>query len=626
VSALACTPPEVAAPPPACDALAEGHEELQILDPIGPLRSARTWAPWVTALPSTLSRGDLVACVDGEPVSDPEAMTRPGSSTREEAWQHLRTLDLTGLDPGEHTLRVVLRDQDGAHFVSTAPLDLQRGAHRIGLRIEDAFGAPTEARVVVTQDGDPYPLDVGAAPVDKHGRDHPSTAIFVPSEGDALWLDQGVYRLVAVRDVRDELAALDLVVSGPAEHTLVVRREVDDQRISADLHVHTGRSFDAVLPDRVRFGALQAAGVEVAVITDHNLVDGTLPAVDGVALVPGVEADVRDPTTVEGHNWDWAHLNAFPIAVGTALPPATQPTIGAVLDAYRARQALTPFPGGEEALLLQLNHPRGIQFRPDQAPQRGAWPMFNTLGFDPSLPIGVGINGWLIEEEPATGTTALHVDAMEILNRFSFELYLEVRDDWFSLLNQGLRLTGTGNSDSHGAWIELVGLPINLLEPEVLRADGTIEPVVFVDAVARGRVTVSTGPVLSLTVTASDGSEVGPGRTAQGAREAVVRVQAASWVPVPQVRLVIDGVVVELEELPARAEGEALDRTFRWPLALEADGWVLAEAGWPLDGELSPADLPGGDYALVAPGYVPLGFTNPVRVDVDGGGWRPPGL
>ena len=54
---------------------------------------------------------------------------------------------------------------------------------------------------------------------------------------------------------------------------------------------------------------------------------------------------------------------------------------------------------------------------------------------------------------------------------------------------------------------------------------------------------------------------------------------------------------------------------------------MLAEAGWPLqlgDDGLQP--LVEGDYALVAPGYVPLGFTNPIRLDGDGGGWTPPGL
>ena len=59
------------------------------------------------------------------------------------------------------------------------------------------------------------------------------------------------------------------------------------------------------------------------------------------------------------------------------------------------------------------------------------------------------------------------------------------------------------------------------------------------------------------------------------------------------------------------------------PLAFERDSWVLAEAGWPLEREDRPL---GTTYATIAPGHVPIGFTNPVFLDADGDGeWRPTG-
>ena len=58
---------------------------------------------------------------------------------------------------------------------------------------------------------------------------------------------------------------------------------------------------------------------------------------------------------------------------------------------------------------------------------------------------------------------------------------------------------------------------------------------------------------------------------------------------------------------------------------MAADSWVVAEAGWPLEDDATTSPVVEGLYGLVAPGYVPIGFTNPVRIDADGDGeWRPP--
>jgi hypothetical protein len=105
-----------------------------------------------------------------------------------------------------------------------------------------------------------------------------------------------------------------------------------------------------------------------------------------------------------------------------------------------------------------------------------------------------------------------------------------------------------------------------------------------------------------------------------------VRVRAAPWVPVPEVRVVVDGKVVEVVSLDPWAVGE--DGVTRHELDLEMvltrDSWVLAEAGWPL-GEAYPEGGVGlGKYAWVAPGYLPVGFTNPVWLDWDHDGtWMP---
>ena len=173
--------------------------------------------------------------------------------------------------------------------------------------------------------------------------------------------------------------------------------------------------------------------------------------------------------------------------------------------------------------------------------------------------------------------------------------------DWFALLNRGHRITGTGNADSHSSQLEAIGFPVNLVEAQAGDLAG------FVEAIRGGRVRVSSGPLVDLTVHCGD-AELHPSHeVAQVAEpcEAEVHVQAASWVPVDEVRLVVNGEVYRRE--PMRSLGA--DTRFRFPLPVGRDLWVLAEAGWPLEREHRPEE---GIYARLAPGHVPIGFTNPV--------------
>ena len=81
-----------------------------------------------------------------------------------------------------------------------------------------------------------------------------------------------------------------------------------------------------------------------------------------------------------------------------------------------------------------------------------------------------------------------------------------------------------------------------------------------------------------------------------------------------------------LSLLIVRGDDGVLDYSVTLALpALSEDGWVLAEAGRGLD--TSPSEEALGVYALIAPEYSPIGFTNPVLLDVDGdGAWTAPGL
>ena len=113
----------------------------------------------------------------------------------------------------------------------------------------------------------------------------------------------------------------------------------------------------------------------------------------------------------------------------------------------------------------------------------------------------------------------------------------------------------------------------------------------------------------------------------------------ASWVPVDEVRVVVNGEVrpeltfdaatnPKLKKRPkhprlARQEGASSASTPWWRSRSPGeDLFLLVEAGAKLD----PLPAPDPDASLVVPGYVSLAFTNPVFVDVGGDGFDPPGV
>jgi len=106
-------------------------------------------------------------------------------------------------------------------------------------------------------------------------------------------------------------------------------------------------------------------------------------------------------------------------------------------------------------------------------------------------------------------------------------------------------------------------------------------------------------------------------------------IAAAQWVPVDEVRLLLNGEVVRRFTAADLAEDEVVRLLGAVDLALERDGFITLEAGVPLDVDPDAwAAERGGVYAAtVAPGFVPTAFANPIFIDADGNGrFDPPGL
>jgi hypothetical protein len=328
-----------------------------------------------------------------------------------------------------------------------------------------------------------------------------------------------------------------------------------------------------------------------------------------VRVVQGVEVTGSGPSAAA--LWTIGHHNAWPIpylphAHRRGAPPSQNRAVGALYAELRHDFG---------ARVVQLNHPRPTPKDVEQGDEHLAF--FAHLGegraFDPLQTLDAPANEPLVRRTGADGTRAIDFDAIEVMNGDSWPQYLAMRADWYALLRQGLRRTGTANSDSHAA-TELTAYPRNYVAVGAERGD----PQAFDDALLAGRSFGTTGPrVRSLRV---NGGSLGDLVAAERGRVHVeYEVDGAGWVPIDEVRILVNGEVVST----GRERSGALD------LALERDGFVTLEAGAPLDADQTAwvRAHPGLYTEVIAPGFVATAFTNPVFVDVDGNGkFDAPGL
>jgi hypothetical protein len=591
------------------------------------------WTPVVVQVPLEWRDAQVRMILDGEPFEDPLlVIRRRKGSSKEPGAQLLATLPLTGLEAGEHRLEVEFIREGARDRTIRGDFVTKPRKHRVQLSLHDGQGQPVNGRVVIHNQEGPVRLTDGSSwRSERKGRNAELNAVFVRDGEGSVGLAPGTYRLVATRGLRAAVAVVDLEVDGDRTLELALPERVPlADGLTTDLHVHTGLSYDVYAPHAVRLDSLACSGLDVVAVTDHNrlaTVEALEQALAGEApvpvLLPGIEGDMRSQ---EEKNWDWGHLTAWPVDAG-AQPPTRWPRSPAHAVAnWRRHQVEHPHPVTGEEVLLTLAHPRGIQFRAGTPSKDQAWALFNNLGYQREVPVGVGPNAWMIASA-GDGSTALDFDALEVVNRMGLDKYRELRLDWFALLNQGHLLTGVGASDSHALAVELVGLPQTVVFGA--RDDfGEPDPAAMVRALRQGNAMVTTGPYVELELLAGE-RRAGLGGLLQPVGQPVrarLAVRAAPWVPVHELRLVQDGAVIHRIELggATRDEGEALVVEEIVELELAADAWLLAEAGWPEDATDS---LVGGTYSIVAPGYVPFAFTNPIRVDVDGDGrWTPPGL
>lgn len=483
----------------------------------------------------------------------------------------------------------------------------------------------------------------------------------------------GTYDIAVSRGMEYDLHT-ETVEMAPGSHvqrSIRLRRGVDtDGWVAIDTHLHSAGSVDSGLPLDKRVISIAGEGIEFAVSTDHNFVTDYRPEI----ARQGLEQWLQSSVGLELTTFEMGHFNAYPLRHDASVTRGGKfEWVGlAPQQLFDQMRALGEDP---EQTLVQVNHPRWDFL--------GYFNVFN-LSQETGVPVQrQGLRSVFAPagDEFALSNFSLDFDAFEVLNAKRLDLFHSYRspetpppppvpadipppgelvrdssgevafpgamEDWFVLLNRGHRFTGLGSSDSHSTLGKEPGFPRSLVfVGEGRDGNGQYTAADVIDAIRNHRAIISMGAFVDLHVNGQPiGSDVSDG---DGSVEITVRAQAPDWAPLEKITVYSNGQVVLAIDIPA---AQAHDFTATETVAVSADAWFLAEVSGsrnlfpvvpPKEYEsLSPStiitalasgfDLSGLDpFGNLSPSETftvkPLAVTNPIWVDVDGGGFDPSNL
>ncbi len=269
---------------------------------------------------------------------------------------------------------------------------------------------------------------------------------------------------------------------------------------------------------------------------------------------------------------------------------------------------------------------------------RGPNGLFTLRGFDRAVALGAGVNAWWTQTGPASlGKRMGDFDALELIRAEGcdpldpsawYAEFTRLRDDWFAILNQQTPTAftkGLGLSSARYSLDTPVGLARTFLKVGSAIDQNTLGPVLA--ALRSGAAVASTGPLLDVSV-----NGVGPGGLVPGIATSVtltISLYAPDWVPVDEVRVVVNGaapIPVPLATFTASTTDFRLrTATVTVPMPVSGkDAWLVVEAGVARS-QTGPYQV-GTPWTKIMKGIYPIAVTNPIFVDANSGGYTPPGL
>ena len=392
--------------------------------------------------------------------------------------------------------------------------------------------------------------------------------------------------------------------------------------ISADFHSHSSPSGDNTTSQLGRVLNLVAEHIEFAPCTEHNRIstyiphlkrlgiEGVMATASGIELTGGAKLNVYAEEGLVGYV-DGAvnDQNAFPLIRKPHIQDGGAPRRHH--DPELQIQRLALWDRGSEKL-VQENHPDiGQVFFDkdgDEQPDGGFRDMSRFMDVIEVHPIHR-----ILTMEPT------YRDGNLLVNHRIF--------NWLQLLNQGYRIPGVVNTDAHYAfhgsgWLRNY-LPSPTDDPAKIR---TLD---IVHAAERGNVVMTNGPFLEVYTPSGDrgvdaritaGDKV---KAPAGKLPLHVRVQCPNWFDIDRVQILINGRAdprfnFTRAETPTYFSSGVVKFDQKIPLHLESDAHLIVVA----IGEHSKLGPVMGPERGEIP---PLAVSNPIYVDVDGGGFQPNG-
>ena len=117
-------------------------------------------------------------------------------------------------------------------------------------------------------------------------------------------------------------------------------------------------------------------------------------------------------------------------------------------------------------------------------------------------------------------------------------------DDWFQMLNRGVRRTALGNSDSHDLYGTEAGMPRNYVKsPSDI--PGSIPTLAIAQSVKRGQSVATTGPFVDFSI---DGKGIGETVSAKKDQEVTLslRVRSPMWFDVDRIEIYRNGQLIKV--------------------------------------------------------------------------------
>ena len=477
----------------------------------------------------------------------------------------------------------------------SAPGRASLGTQEVGvgtgtiLRIDGKLGAASSLRVRATEGGRPIASKLTIVGLGETLSPHFGPAFGSRAARNTMYdlagrfdvpLSPGKYQVIVSHGPEYNLhkQTVTLVPGSGVEVKARLKREINTEGwLGADFHQHSTFSPDSAAMPRDVLIANACEGVEVVVHTEHDFIADFSGAMRSVGLADTLRSVSGDEITTA----KFGHFNAFPLTPQPGKPRngALDPTGKTPAQIVAELGKLDPKP------ILQLNHPRsgmGIGY-------------FNLFEFD--------------AETQKAGKNAeaftLEFDAIEIFNGKRVADAESVMNDWYALLNAGVVLTATGNSDSHSFYGQERGYPRTYIAADV-KQPGHLTDSALSRAVRSGQAIVTNGPFVELWAA---GQPIGS-RIQAGAGEAItvrVRVQAASWVDTDRLEIIRNGKVLETFDLKGNRGSVRFDKNIR--VKFDQDSWILAVVRGS-EGLEPVVSRDRGESVL------PLAVTNPIWIEI----------